>query len=108
MKVTISERHGSVPKRILERTEAQVAALAKFEARATHAEVTWNDEKHTRSVEVVVHVDGASQIVARGEASEFRPALTQVIDRARRMLRDQRERRRDHQAPPLSEGVESE
>lgn len=108
MKVTITERRGSVPKRILEKTEAQVAALAKFESRATHAEVTWVDEKHTHKVEVVVHVDGSPQVVARGEADNHRTALTEVVDRAKRMLRQQRERRRDHQAPPLSEGLGDE
>lgn len=105
MKVTITVRGEPVPQKILDRTEAQVSRLEKFESRATHAEVIWSDERHSHKVEIVIHVDAAPQVVARGEAEQHRPALTEAIERAQRMLRQQREKRRDHQAPPLSEGV---
>jgi len=105
VRVTITERHCDVPKKILTRTEDQIGGLAKYEQRATHAEVTYTEEKHSRKVEVVVHVDGGGQVVAHGEDDEFRGALAQAVERARRMLRQQREKRIDHKAPPLSEGA---
>jgi ribosomal subunit interface protein len=108
VRVTITERHCEVPRNVLTRTESQVGSLSKFEQRATHAEVVYHDERRARKVEVVVHVDGAGQVAAKGEGDDFRSALDQVVDRLRRMLREQRERRRDHHAPPLSEGVVGE
>jgi ribosomal subunit interface protein len=108
VRVTITERHCEVPKKILDRTERQVSALVKFEQRASHAEVVYTEEKRSRKVEVVVAIDGAPPVAAQGEAEEWRKALDQVVERLRRLLRDGRERRRDHQAPPLSEGVVTE
>jgi ribosomal subunit interface protein len=108
LKVTITERHCEVSKKMLTRTEEQVGGLGKYDQRATHAEVTYTDEKHTRKVEIVVHVDGSGQVVAHGEGDDFRGALSQAVERTRRMLRERRQKRRDHQAPPLSDGVVTE
>lgn len=108
MNVTITERHCEVPQKVRDRAEAQIARLVKYEQRATAAEVVFSDERHTRKVEVIVHIDGAEHAVGRGEGNDFRSALDQVVDRLRRMLSEQRDRRRDHQAPPLSDGSTAE
>ena len=105
MKVTITERHCEVPRRVLARTEKTVRVLDKFDQRATHADVTYTDEKHTRKVEVIVHVDREPLVAARGEGEDFGKALTQVLDRVKRILKDQREKRVDHKGTPLSEGL---
>jgi len=108
VRVTITERHCEVPKRVLDRTERQVAGLAKFEQRASHAEVIYTDEKRFRKIEIVVFIDGAPEMAAGGEGEDFRKALDQGVDRMRRQLREHRERSRDHKAPPLSEGIAEE
>jgi ribosomal subunit interface protein len=108
VRVTITERHCEVPKKVLDRTDRQISGLVKFEQRASHAEVVFTEEKRTRKVEVVVTIDGAPQVAASGEADEWRGALDQATDRMRRILRDQRKQRRDHQAPPLSERIAGE
>lgn len=108
MRISITERRCSVPKRVLERTESLVGGLSKYEEQAAAADVVFSDEKHTKKVEIIVHIDGAPQVVARAEGDDFRPALDRTVDRAKRMLRDQRERRRNHQAPPLSEVITEE
>lgn len=108
MQVTITERHCEVPKRTVQRSESQIAALERFEARATHAELVFTDERHVKKAEAVVHVDGAPIVTARGEGDSYRAALDQVVDRLGRLLREQRERRRDHQAPPLAERLAEE
>jgi ribosomal subunit interface protein len=105
VRVNITERHCEVPQRVRERTERQISGLSRYEPRATAAEVVYSDERHTRKVEVIVHIDGAEHVVGRGEAADFRSALDQVVNRLRRMLSERRDRRRDHQAPPLSDGV---
>ncbi|MDX1646022.1 MAG: HPF/RaiA family ribosome-associated protein [Longimicrobiales bacterium] len=108
MRISITERRCDLPKRVRDRTESLVAGLSKFEERATSAEVIYADEKHTRKAEIIVHIDGAPNVVARGEGEEFRAALDRAIERARRMLKKQRDQRRDHQAPPLSETMSAE
>ena len=105
MRVQITERHCSVPDDVLERTEEQLSGLAKYSPRATAVDVVYVEEKLTKSVEVMFHIDGGEPVVAHGEGAEFRIALDQVVDRARRMLQKQRERQRDHQAPPLWESA---
>ncbi len=108
VRVQISERHCDVPDDLLERTEDQIEALGKFDPRASSADVVYTEEKLTRKVEVVIHIDGSEPVIAHGDGMGFRSALDQVVDRLGRMLRKQRQQRVDHQAPPLSDGITSE
>lgn len=88
-----------MPAEVLELTEAQVASLSKYSPRATLADVVYTEEKLDKSVEIIIHVDGGQPVIAQGRDTEFRTALDKVVERASRMLRKQRERRTDHQAP---------
>jgi len=108
VRVSITERHCEVPKNVLDRTETLVGGLTKYEPRATAADVIFSEQKRSREVEVIVHVDGAPHVTAHGQADDFRGAVSSVIERIRRLLRDAREQRRDHQAPPLSESTPTE
>lgn len=105
MRIQITARHCDVSDDVLERARDQVAALAKFDPRATSADVVFEEEKMTRKVEVIVHTDGAGPVVGHGQADEFRAAVDQVVDRVGRMLREQRKRHLEHQAPPLQDRV---
>lgn len=100
MHVRITERHCQVPRDTLDRAEKRLESLSKYHPRATSAEVVFTEEKVNRGVEVIVHVDGSGPIVASVQDTEFRTALDKVIDRLGRRLRKQRERRKEHQAPP--------
>jgi ribosomal subunit interface protein len=108
VRITITERHCQIPNRIRDRTQSLVEGLGKFEERATAAEVVYSDEKHTKKIEIIVHIDGAPHIVGRGDGDDFRSALDGAVNRVKRMLRRQRDQRRDHQAPPLSETMTTE
>ena len=103
MRVQITGRHCDVPADIRERTEAQVASLSKYQPRASAADVVYTEEKLDKLVEIIVHIDGGEPVVATGRDTEFRAALDQMIERASRMLRKQRERRTDHKAPARRE-----
>ena len=105
LRIQITTRHCDVPEDVLERTQEQVASLAKFDPRATSAEVVFEEEKATRRVEIIVHCDGADPVIGRAEEGEFREALDRTVDRVGRMLRDRRKRQREHKAPPLQERV---
>jgi ribosomal subunit interface protein len=108
MRVQITARHCEVPSDVLERTESVISGLTRYEPRASAGDVVYSEEKLTKKVEVLIHIDREEPVVAHGEGSEFRSALDEVVDRLSRRLRRLRERRRDHQAPPLSEGNRGE
>jgi ribosomal subunit interface protein len=108
VRVHITTRHCQVPEDVLARTETQVASLSKYSPRATAVDVVFFEEKVDKLVEVLVHIDGSEPVVARGQDKEFRAALDQVVDRAGRILKKQRERHTDHQAPPLWERIGNE
>lgn len=103
MRIQIATRHCEVPQDVRDRAHEQIAALSKFDPRASSAEVVFEEEKVTRKVEVIVHSDGSAPLVATGSAGDFRGALDQVVDRMARILRDHRKRQREHQAPPTAE-----
>lgn len=104
----ITTRHAEVPPEVLSRAESQVASLSKYSPRATAVDVVFFEENVEKLVEVIVHIDGDEPVFARGRGKEFRAALDQVVDRAARILRKHRERRTDHQAPPLWERAGNE
>ena len=108
MRVQITARHCEVPSDVLERTQSAIEALTRYEPRASAGDVVYSEEKLSKKVEVLIHIDREQPVVAHGEGSEFRTALDEVVERLSRRLRRQRERRRDHQAPPLSEGASGE
>jgi len=105
LRIQITTRHCEVSQDVLDRARDQVAGLAKFDPRATSADVIFEEEKLTRKVEVIVHSDGSGPVVGHGAADDFRPAVDQVVDRVGRMLREARKRHLEHQAPPLQERV---
>lgn len=99
MNVQITTRHCEVSRDVVERTEQQVASLSKYSPRASLAEVVFMEEKLDKIIEVIVHIDGGEPIVARAQDPEHLNCLDKVISRLGRMLRKQRERRTEHQAP---------
>jgi ribosomal subunit interface protein len=94
-----------VPRDTLERAEKRLGSLSKYHPRATSAEVVFSEERASRNVEIIVHVDGTEPIMASVQDTEFRSALDKVLDRLARRLRKQRERRTNHQAPSRRDRV---
>ena len=103
MRVQIVTRHCEVPESIRIRANDQASRLTRYEPHLAGVEIVFEVEKHTKSVEGILSIDGAPAMVASGEGPEFRPALDQMFDRAGRMLRRHREQVTDHQAPKLPE-----
>ena len=105
MRVQITARHCELPQDVRERTEELMSSLSKYSPRASAADVVYLEEKLVKVAEVIVHIDGGEPVVARGQGDDFRSALDEMVDHVSRRLRRQRERRTDHKAPPLGEGV---
>jgi len=102
LRVQFAARRCSVPDSIRERAEELVGALSRFDGRMSSADVVFEEDKRVQKVEVILHIDGASPVVASAEDGEFRVALDRVVDRAARMLRRARSRASDHKAPSVS------
>lgn len=103
LRVQIATRQCDVSEEVLDRTHEQIGKLQKYDPRVGSAEVVFSEEKHSKKVEVILHIDGTAPIVANGSEPDFRSALDRTVDRVVRMLKKQRARHRDHQAPKLSE-----
>lgn len=101
MRVQIAARHCEVPDPVRERAHDLVTRLTRYDDRVSSGEVVFDEEKHTRKVEVIVSLDGAPPVVASAEGGEFRAALDKAADRAGRMLRRGRAQLTDHQGPGL-------
>lgn len=103
MRVITTARHCDIPDSLREHAIELMTKMMRFDAQVSHGEVIFETEKHLRRVEGILSIDGSPQLIARGEAQEFRPALDQMIDRLSGRLRKQRAQRKDHQALPLGE-----
>lgn len=108
MEVRITSRHTTLPKALRERTEELLSKLVKFDARVSVVEVIFDEEKNTKKIEGILHIDRSDPIVATGEGDEFTEALSQVNDRLARQLRKLHEQTKDHRAPPLTEALSQE
>ena len=105
MRIQVAARHCDIPDSVRTRTEEQITRLAKFDPRVASAEVVFEEEKRVRKVEVILSIDRAEPVVARGEGEEFRTALDKVVDRLSRILRRQRSQAKNHQSPRATGGV---
>jgi ribosomal subunit interface protein len=103
MKIQIAARHCEIPSPVRERTEEQMGKLSRYEPRISSAEVVFETEKHLKKVEAILKVDREEPVVAKGEGTEFREAVDQMVDRLSRMLRRRREQRKDYHRPGTAE-----
>lgn len=108
MRVQIATRHCDVPDPVLQRTRKQMERLQRYDPRISAADVIFTEEKTTREVEVVLHVDRTDPLVARGQAKGFRAALSRAVDRLSRQVRDRRSQHTDHQATHKLDGARPE
>jgi ribosomal subunit interface protein len=105
LRIQVAARHCDIPDSVRKRTEEQLTRLAKYEPRASSAEVVYEEEKRVRKVEIILTVDRGEPVVAKAEGEEFRTALDKVVDRLGRILRRQRDQALQHKGPRLSEGA---
>ncbi len=108
MRVQIAARHCDVPETVKTRAEEQASRLTRYDPRLTSAEIVFEEEKHTKRVEGIFSLNRHDPVVVRGEAPEFRPALDQMLDRAGRKLRRQRDQHTDHKGNKPSNAVPPE
>ncbi len=103
MRIQIAHRQCDVPEPVIERVHEQLPKLSKYHPRITAADVVFKEEKLSHEVEVILHIDGSAPVVAHASDREFLSALDRTVDRLAKILRRERGKRTDHQAPKLSE-----
>jgi ribosomal subunit interface protein len=108
MEVRITSRHTTLPEALRDRTEELLSKLNKYGARISAIEVVFDEEKNSKKVEGILHIDRREPIVATGEGDDFNEALSQVNDRLGRQLRKLQEQVTDHRAPSLTEALSQE
>ena len=55
--------------------------LNKYGARISVIEIVFDEEKKTKKIEGILHIDRRAPIIATGEGDEFSEALSQLNDR---------------------------
>ncbi len=108
MEVRITSRHTTLPESLRVRTEELLSKLEKYDARVSVVEVIFDEEKNSKKIEGILHIDRSDPIVATGEGAEFSEALSQVNERLVRQLRKLHEQTKDHRGPPLTEALSQE
>ena len=108
MEVRITSRHSTLPESVRDRTQELLSKLNKYGARVSAVEVIFDEEKNSKKIEGILHIDGRDPIVAAGAGHDFNEALRQVNDRLKRQLRKLREQVTDHRAPSQAEALSEE
>ena len=108
MEVRITSRHTTLSESLRAGTEELLSKLKKYDARVSVVEVVFHEEKNSKKIEGILHVDRSDPIVATGKGDDFSEALSQVNDRLVRQLRKLHEQTKDHRAPPLTETLSQE
>ena len=108
MEVRITSRRTALPESLRDRTEELLSKLNKYGARISAIEVIFEEEKNSKKIEGILHIDRRDPIVATGQGDDFNEALSQVNDRLARQLRKLREQVTDHRAPSLTEALSEE
>ena len=108
MEVRITSRRSALSESLRDRTQELLSKLDKYGARVSAVEVIFDEEKNSRKVEGILHIDRGDPIVATGTGDDFSEALRQVNDRLKRQLRKLREQVTDHRAPSRAEILSEE
>ena len=108
MEVRITSRHTTLSESLRARTEELLSKLKKYDDRVSVVEVIFDEEKNSKKIEGILHIDRSDTIIATGEGEDFSEALSQVNVRLARQLRKLSDQTKDHRAPPLTEALAEE
>ncbi len=108
MEVRITSRHSTLPESLRDRTQELLSKFDKYGAPVSVVEVVFDEEKNSKKIEGILHIDWRDPIVASGQGDDFNEALSQVNDRLGRQLRKLQEQVTDHRAPSRAEVLSQE
>lgn len=108
MKISVTARHFEFNDSLRRHVEKRLARLARYDQRVSRVEITLTEEKRAKRVEALAAIAGDVDIHAEATAEDFRIAVNRVSDKLARQLKRRHDRRRDHQAPRLGQGIQFE
>ena len=108
MEVRITSRHSTLPESLRDRTQELLSKLDKYGAPVSVVEVVFDEEKNSKKIEGILHIDRRDPIVASGQGDDFNEALSQVNERLGRQFRKLQEQVTDHRAPSRAEVLSQE
>ena len=108
MEVRITSRRSTLPESLRDRTQELLSRLNKYGAPISVVEVIFDEERNSKKIEGIVHIDRSDPIVASGEGDDFNEALSRVNDRLARQLRKLQKQVTDHRAPSRAEVLSQE
>ncbi len=107
MDVRISARHCTITDSTRDLARRRVDRVARFEPRASAAEILFSAQNAFKHAEIRMTVPGGVQLHSHGEAESFRSALDRAAERLERQLRRRRGRTRDRRAVPATEAMQT-
>ncbi len=102
MRTIVTARNTDVSE-IREIIETRFTNLARFEPRASKAEVVFTGEKTQVRAAAVISVDRARPVHGEATGSDPRTALDRLADKLGNQLRRNHDRYSEHSAPPMDE-----
>ena len=108
MEIIVSARHSDVSEELRSHVDESLARLARFEPRATRANVTLLKEKNRCVAEATLSVERGDYVRAEAEGGDLRTAVDRLCDKLARQLKRGRDRRRSHKGPSLAEAPPAE
>jgi ribosomal subunit interface protein len=108
MEVRITSRHTTLSEPFRARTKELLSRLNKYGAPVPVIEVVFDEEKNTKKVKAILHVDLSAPKVATGAGRKFSEALSQVNDRLARRPRKLQKQVKDHRALPMDKAFSEE
>ncbi len=99
MEVSISARNGELPESSQNRIEDKVRKLPRYFDRVTAVQVIANFQSHQEpEIEIVVSVEGTSDIVASSKGSNIISACDAALQKIERQLKKHKEKITQHRA----------
>ncbi|MDH3224550.1 MAG: HPF/RaiA family ribosome-associated protein [Gemmatimonadota bacterium] len=100
MKIEITARHCELDDVVREKAESLAKKWPRYDGTSSHARIVFEATGAAHTVDIQVSRDRQEPVAVRGEGADFRSALDEADDRIRRILRKDKQKRRDHQAEP--------
>ncbi len=94
--IEVINRHGHVSSRMEEYAIRKAEHFLKFDARISRVEIVVDGPHTEPSVELIVHVDRAAQVIAKDQAEHFNAAVDGAVEKIERQLKKAKEKRTHH------------
>lgn len=100
MKIEITARHCELDDVVREKAESIAQKWPRYDGTSSHARLVFEVEGTAHTVDVQVWRDRQEPVAVRGEGGDFRTALDDADGKIRRILRKDKQKRRDHKSEP--------